>query len=154
MRVFGIIICLVGSSFVLESQSGGIHIILFGGLLFIPKRKREVDLSRSSYRSGIVIGSWSLGKWRSFPSNINYISVIIEKRVSKVESTVVITAVSATNRYTEYVVNLIFNRRSKFRIGVGASFDDAIKIATQTSRVLKKDVYIVQPGNKYWIRYR
>lgn len=121
---------------------------------FLPKRIREVDLSLKQHRQGLEIGNKQLGDWEPFPQRIDYISVIRFKQKSTIQTTVGIASMSSSNKYVEYQVNLIYNKRKRFKIGIGDSLEEAIRIADKCSEYLQKDIFVLQPGKKYWRRYQ
>ena len=146
-------IALAGIITLFEMWQIGIVFLLASIPFFIPKRFREVNLQKRLHRVGLGIGKQQLGSWKPFPQNINYVSVMRLKQKSTIHTAVGISAQSSTNIYVEYQVNLIYDKRSRFKIGIGANLEETMVIADKCSSYLKKDTFVLEPGKKYWKRY-
>lgn len=120
---------------------------------FIPNRIRTVDVKNKQYNTGITFGKWPSKVWISMPKNISYVSLLAIKQKSTLYSTVGIAGLKTTTIYQDYQVNLIYNKRDKFKIGTSSNFEEAFQIAKRCSNFLQKDIFVVQPGKKYWIRF-
>lgn len=154
MRAFGSILALAGFIFLFQIWQIGILALIVSIPFFIPKRFREVDLQKQIHRMGLGLGNYQQGKWKAFPQNVNYISVMRLKQKSTIQTTVGIASMSSTNAYIEYQVNLIYDKRNKFKIGIGVSLEEALDLADKCSANLRQDIFVIQPGKKYWRRYQ